>query len=205
MPKGIKQDQLRTSIAVEAARILAGDPLLDFSAARRKAAQRIGCTDKRRYPDNLEISQALAEYQRLFKRDTQPGALGELMRTALEVMEWFERFAPRIVGPVFEGTADSGSRITIHLHADSPEEIMVDLIQRGISWEESERLFDYGHGKAERRSVYLVYAGETAIELVSLPLDDRRSPPLDTLTRRPQRGASIKQFKRLLEEARLPG
>lgn len=200
MTKGTRQDQLRASIAFQAARILAEDQQQDFETARRKAAKLVGCTDKRRYPDNLEINQALAEYQQLFKSDTQPQALGRLMRTALETMESFARFDPRLVGSVLDGTADSGSRVTIHLHSESPEEIMLDLIQRGIPWKESERVFRYGQDKTERRSVYLVYAGETAVELTSLPQEDRRSPPLDPVKGRPERGASIKQLKRLLSD-----
>jgi len=181
--------------------MLASDPTLGLDAARRKAARRLGGGDRRQGPDNGEILEALASYQALFRGETQPQALARLRQVALDAMEAMARFEPRLVGAVLNGTADAGSRVSIHLFAETPEEVVLDLLDRGIPWEESERLLRYGGGRTERRAVYLVYVGETPVEFIALPRRDLREPPLDPATRRPEKGASLNQLRTLLAPA----
>ena len=185
--------------------MLASDPTLGVDAARRKAARRLGCGDRRQGPDNREILEALASYQALFRGDTQPPALERLRQVALDAMEAMARFEPRLVGPVLTGTADAGSRVSIQLFAETPEEIVLNLLDRGIPWEESERLLRYGGGRTERRSVFLVYAGETPVEFIALPRPELRAPPLDPVTRRPGKGASADQLRQLISAGRWAG
>ncbi len=198
MKKRARSDQLRARVASEAARLLASDQSLGVAAARRKAARRLGCDDRRQGPDNGEILEALASYQALFRGEAQPAALARLREVALAAMEAMARFEPRLVGPVLTGTADVGSRVSIRLFVETPEEVALDLLDRGIPWEESECLLRYAGERTERRAVYLVYAGETPVEFSALPRRELRSPPLDSATGRPEKGASLDQLRRLL-------
>lgn len=200
MPGRVKQDELRTRIAIEAARILAEDQIQSFDTARRKAAHRVGCSNRRRHPDNLEIQKALTEYQKLFRGETQPLALKQLRKLALDAMRSFSRFQPRLVGSVLEGTADVGSKITVRLYSDSPEEISLHLMQMRIPWKESEQLVRYSQGRELFRDVYRFHAGDTLIELVSLPRNEMGTPPLDPVSGRPERGATIDQLSEMLSE-----
>src|SRR5882672_2066974 len=61
-----RSDNLRRALAQEAARIMAEHGIRDFLIAKRKAAERMGVTDVAAVlPRNVEIEDALAEYQRL--------------------------------------------------------------------------------------------------------------------------------------------
>ena len=199
MPKRAKQEELKTRIASETARILTEDDLQNYDTARRKAARRIGCSNKRHFPDNKEIQQALSDYQQLFRGDTQPTALEQLRRVAVEAMQSLSQFEPRLVGSVLEGTADTGSTVSLQLFSESPEELPLHLMQTGIPWEESERLVRYSGGEGAFRGVYRIQAGEIPVELIALPLRDLRTPPLNHVTGRPSTGASIKQLTKMLQ------
>jgi len=62
------------------------------------------------------------------------------MRTAaLSAMEFLTRFSPRLVGPVLAGTTDDNSVINLHLFADSPEMIAMEIGDRGIQFKSYER------------------------------------------------------------------
>ena len=97
--------RLRHQVALEAARIMAGEGVQDFLLAKRKAASRLGVSVARFLPRNIEIKNALVDYQRLFQSKTQPNQLRALRETALEVMQLLSAFRPYLTGEVLEGTA----------------------------------------------------------------------------------------------------
>ena len=108
----------RLRIAREAARIMAEQGLDDFRLAKQKAAARLGNPDSRQMPGNAEIQEALVEYQELFLGEAHTQRLRQLRRSALEAMRLFEPFAPRLVGPVLEGSAGHDTVVSLHLFAD---------------------------------------------------------------------------------------
>ena len=86
----MRGDSTRSQIAREAARLMLEGGMRDFQLAKRKAASRLGVFDRGEMPNNLEIEEAMSDYQRLFRADSQPQKLAELRRTAVNAME-FER------------------------------------------------------------------------------------------------------------------
>jgi hypothetical protein len=68
MPKRLagRATELRARVAEEAARIMREQGVRDFLLAKRKAADRLGVTDRHALPANQEIADALAAQQRLF-------------------------------------------------------------------------------------------------------------------------------------------
>ena len=70
-----RAENLRRALAQEAARIMSEHGIRDFLTAKRKAAERFGVTDSAVLPKNIEIEDALAEYQRLFGGDTHTRSL----------------------------------------------------------------------------------------------------------------------------------
>jgi hypothetical protein len=188
----------RQRLAYEAARIMLEQNLAELDRARRKAADRVGVVDRRCWPKNQEIQEALLQQLRLFQRDTQPAALRHLREQALAAMRNFNGFTPRLVGPVLHGTADSSQGIRLHVFADSPEELVMTLLEQGIPWRQHDENLRFGGGVQRPRPVFTFVAGETPFELVVLPLGAMHNPPFDPVSERPEKGAGLTEVESLV-------
>ncbi len=189
---------IRRQIALEAARLLACQEARGPQDARQKAASRLGCRDRAKWPDHQEIEQALLEYQRLFQAHRQPVDLQRLRHRALEAMDSLQSFAPRLVGPVLRGTADQDSPVRLHLYAESPEQVVLHLLNRHIPFDERTVSLQYGDHSRQRHPLLEFDAGGTGIELVILSPSQRSSPPVDPWSGHPESGASRSQVESLL-------
>lgn len=190
----------RQRLAYEAARIMAEQGVHEFERARRKAAQRAGVGDKRNWPNNEEIQEALLAHQRLFQGERRAEELRELRAQALAAMRSFASFQPRLVGPVLTGTAERSQGVRLLVFAESPEEVVHALLEQGIPWKQREELLRFGKGVRRSHPVLRFVAGDTPFELVVLPPEGRRNPPLDAVSERPERGADAADVERLLED-----
>lgn len=190
----------RQRLAYEAARIMVEQGLADFDRARRKAAERTGILDRRRWPSNEAIQEALLTQLRLFRDQDHAEGLGQLRRHAIEAMRAFQGFSPRLVGPVLDGTGPVELGIQLYLFAERPEEVVFRLLDRQIPWQERERSFRYRGGERRTHPVFRFFAGETPVELIVLPRAALRNPPLDPVTERPDRGADIEELGRLMAQ-----
>lgn len=191
--------QMRQRIAGEAARIMIEDGVKDFRQAKRKAAQHLGAMDTQNMPRNAEIEEAVREYQRLFRSDTQPRRLRELREAALEAMDFFADFQPRLAGSVLRGTAGEHSDVNLHLFASTPEEVELFLMNHNIPYKTGERRFRYGP-KEHRFTVYRFVAGENVIELLVFPLDGTRHAPPSPVDGKPMPRASVSTVRKMLDE-----
>jgi hypothetical protein len=187
----------RQWLAYEAARIMAEDGVSEFERARRKAAQRAGIGDRRRWPSNEEIQQALIAQRRLFDGERQARDLRTLRQQALIAMRRFADFRPRLVGPALYGSGDMAQGVRLLVFADSPEEVILALMDQGIPWREQEEWLRFGGGVRHTCPVLSFLAGETPFALVVLPRSALRNPPLDPVTDRPERGADADEVARL--------
>jgi hypothetical protein len=197
-PRG---DNLRRALAQEAARIMAEHGIRDFFVAKRKAAERLGVQDGvAALPKNTEIETALAEYQRLFGRESHEESLQAQRRAALTAMRQLREFEPRLVGPVLSGTATEHSEVQLHLFADRAETVALKLIDHGIAHEVTERRVRMS---AER---VLAYPGlrfeveDLAIEVTVFPTDGIRQAPVSPVDGRPMRRANTVEVEQLLEQ-----
>ena len=186
-------------IAAEAARILSEQNHLDYRSAGNKAAKRLGCSDSRQLPDNSEIEMALQRHQSIFTT-SHNDSLERLRKLAAEAMHALEGFNPRLVGPVLSGTASSNSPIQLHLFPETPEEVMIHLMEKNIPWVESDISLKFSNGSRERRPVLRFLAGETEIELFILRPAEQRNPPLGRIDERPERGASLSKLRELIKQ-----
>jgi len=187
----------RQRLAYEAARIMVDQGIRGFDRARRKAAERAGIDDRRLWPKNGEIQEALLQQQRLFQGTKRESELTSLRRQALAAMESFADFAPRLVGPVLAGSGDPTQGVRLHLFTDNPEDVVFRLLDRGIPWQEIEKVFRYGGGLRCTHPVFAFLAGDTAFDLVVLPIRAQRNPPLDAVDSRPERGAGAAEVAHL--------
>ena len=197
------EKQMRIRIAQAAARILVESGGQDFGTAKRKAALHLGAEDTRNMPSNTEIEQALIEYQRIFRADVQPLFLKKLREEAVRAMRFFEPYRPRLVGPVLQGSADEHTPITLHLFAQTSEEVGLFLMDYQIPHTLHDKRLRLGNDLYQDYSSYHFIAGEVHVEAIIFPAKKTTSP-LSPVDGRPMRRADIKEVQQLLAEIQLP-
>lgn len=190
----------RQRLAYEAARIMVEQGLADFDRARRKAAARTGILDRRSWPSNEAIQEALSTQRRLFRDQGHVRGMERLRRDAVEAMRSFQAFSPHLIGPVVDGTGPVELGIQLYLFAERPEEVVFRLLERQIPWQERERGFRYRGGERRSHPVFRFFAGATPVELIVLPRTALRNPPLDPVSEQPDRGIDLQALERLLDQ-----
>jgi len=188
-------------MAYEAARIMIEQGLSDFDRARRKAAARTGIADRRLWPTNEAVREAVLMQRRLFRGDEHSRALRALREAALEAMRAFAEFRPRLTGAVLEGSADAGAVVELLLFAEHPEAVLFTLLDQGIPWHEGERSLRHANGQRRAYPSFGFMAGDIPFELIVLPVQVRRDPPIDPVSERPNPGADLAELERLLASA----
>lgn len=196
-----KDQHMRLRLAQEAARILIDSGSRDFAMAKRKAAEHLSAHDTRQMPSNREIEEALAEYQRLFRSDTQPRHLQNLREDAYEAMQFFQDFEPRLVGPVLTGTADINTAISLHVFTDTPEEISLLLMERQIPFETSDKRLRLREDVYQSFPMVSFLVSQNRIEVIIFPVSKRLPTPLSPVDGRPLQRANLSAVEMLLNEA----
>ncbi len=200
-PRG---DNLRQAIAREAARLMIEHGHEDFGIAKRKAAERFGVTDLAVLPKNTEIEEALAEHQRLFVPEAHADQLTAMRSTAVDAMRLLAEFEPRLVGPLLTGTATAHNDITLHLFADTPESVAVQLMDRGIRHEVAERRYRVQRDEVQAYPAVRFSAGAHEVDATIFPKDGIRQSPPGPVDGRPMRRATIAEVEELLQEGTVP-
>ncbi|MGD8672632.1 MAG: hypothetical protein PVF07_09445 [Thiogranum sp.] len=196
-----RDQQMRTRIAQEAARLMSEEGIQDFYAAKRKAAQHLGAPDTRNMPRNQEVEVALQEYQRLFRGEQQSGHLRVLREAAVQAMRFLAGFKPRLVGSVLSGTAGRHADINLHLFADTPEEVSLFLMDNSIPFHPAQKRLRISREAWQEFPAYEFMAGEQAVELVVFPSEGRREAPRSPVDGRPMRRARVEEVEALLADS----
>jgi predicted nucleotidyltransferase len=195
------QDRLqrnRLRVAQEAARLMSEHGIRDFHHAKVKAAERLGIVDAQALPRNNEIEQALREHQRIFHADTQPQLLQQRREAAAEAMRFLERFEPRLVGAVLEGTADAHSAVCLHVFSDNAESVVLFLQERGVPLTQQTRRLRTTRDEQTEYPVLLFSADGLPFDITVLPSDALRQPPLDRIDEKPMRRAPLAAVEEML-------
>lgn len=192
---------MRVSLVREAARIMAEEAVGDYAVAKRKAAERLGAPTTRNLPSNAEVEDALVAYQQIFADPEREDHLRFLREQALEAMEFFRVFRPRLVGAVLAGTADEGSSIHLHLFADTPETVAMFLLDQGIPYDTDERRLRFGSDQWVTRPVFRFWAGDVPVALTVFDEDEIREAPRSDIHNRPMKRAGINAVRELLPPA----
>jgi hypothetical protein len=161
--------QRRQRVAYEAARLLAAHAATEIDDARRRAAHQLGETAREALPDAREIQDELRAWLRLFRGSDQATALRRLREAAVEAMDFLAAFEPRLVGPVLDGTADTGTPISLQLFSDDPDALPRFLVDQAIPARAIERRQRIPGGASERFAAWTFEAGGVVVELLALP------------------------------------
>ncbi|WP_313345897.1 hypothetical protein [Stenotrophomonas sp.] len=195
----------RHRLAHEAARLMAEGGIRDYHQAKLKAAGRLGIHDDASLPRNSEIEDALREYQRLFAGAGHGTQLRQRREAALRAMEFLHGFAPRLCGPVLDGTADANSPVQLQVHSDDADAVQRFLEDHRIPAESRSRRLRLDRERSLDVPVWVFSAEDLTFDIAVLPYDALRQPPLSAIDERPMRRASQTQLRELLSEGEIAG
>jgi len=199
-----KLRQVRLQLAAEAARIIATEGQHNYHAAKKKAAERIGVSERLALPSNIEVQEALSAYQNLYGGIHHHHKLEQARIIATRAMRIFEGFSPRLVGPVLDGTAGEHSRISLHVFCDSPESLILFFLEKGVTFQQEQRQIRWHDGSHRSIPLILFDLDGKTIELgVFKPLDLRQAPP-SPIDGKPQQRASLPDVELLLSKVPEP-
>ncbi|HWN07503.1 MAG TPA: hypothetical protein VNO53_10110, partial [Steroidobacteraceae bacterium] len=137
----------------------------------------------------------------LFGAEEHANELTEMRVVAVEAMRLLEEFEPRLVGPLLSGTATAHNDITLHLFADTPENVVVRLIDRGIRHEFAERRYRTQRDEVEAFPSVRFAAGSHEVDATIFPKDGIRQAPPGPVDGRPMRRATLSEVEGLLTTA----
>lgn len=201
-PRG--ETHIRQRITAEAARIMSAEGVRDFQTAKRKAALRLNVANAKHLPSNEEIEAALREYLQLFHARRLSATLQRLRQLALEAMQFFRDFEPRLVGPVLSGTVTPESAIQLHVCADTAEEIGLLLSEHNIPHDDKDKRIRYGGERQENCPMYRFTVDACVIEVYVFRPQAMREAPLSPVDGRPMKRASLKELEALIRETEEP-
>jgi hypothetical protein len=167
------------AIVEEAARIVCGEALTDYRAAKLKALQRLGLPRSTALPENRLVDAAVIDYLRLFGGEAYRQRLQKMRALAPPVMRQFSAFEPRLTGGVVSGALTASHHLQIHLFAEQAELLDLFLIDRGIEFEVLERRYRYASGIEQAVPLLRFERAGLGIDLSVFTLDDLRRAPLN--------------------------
>lgn len=158
---------LRSELVNAAARLVAEDGL-DYGLAKRKAVRQLGLPDSFPLPGNVEVEEAVRDYQAVYQEEEQGERLAWLRGAAIELMHLLAPFAPYLTGSVLEGTAGRHARIDLLLYPDSAKEVEIFLLDRNIP-------FHHGKPRTDRvEAVLMIDDEDMPANLIVLPPREER-------------------------------
>jgi hypothetical protein len=194
-----RAENLRRALAQEAARIMSEHGIRDFLTAKRKAAERFGVTDGSVLPKNVEIEDALAEYQRLFGGARHDATLAAQRTAALSAMQMLDDFKPRLVGAVLAGTATEHNDIQLHLFTENPEAITFHLMDLGIDHEVVERRVRFGADRVVAYPGVHFEFDDHVVDATVFPIDGIRQAPVSPIDGKPMRRVDARELEVLMD------
>lgn len=192
-------ERARQVVAQEAARIIVGHGIRDYRLAKQKAADRLGVAGRGLLPGNAEIEAAVAEHLQIFGRESHADHLRLLRIAALSAMELLASFTPRLVGPVLAGTADENSAVNLHLFADSPEAVAMELGGMGVSYRPYERRLKSRRNRVETCAGFEFHHSNSTIQATVFPIDGIRQAPMSPIDGKPMKRVDSAAVQQLLE------
>jgi hypothetical protein len=189
---------IRYQVAAEAARIIATEGLHDFHAAKRKAAERIGINERLALPSNLEVQDALLTYQSLYGGAQHDRNLERLRQAALQAMTLLEKYSPRLVGPVLDGSAGQHSRVSLQVFSDAAETLVFDFLERGLPFRQEQRRLRMSDRNYQTAPVFVIEVQGCMIELILLPAVCIRQSLPSPIDGKPQARASRAELEEML-------
>ena len=199
-----ESERARQIVAQEAARLIIDHGIRDYRVAKQKAAERLGVVGRGSLPGNTEIEAAVSNHLKIFGGESHDDLL-RLMRTAaLSAMELLSDFTPRLVGPVLAGTADENSSVNLHVFADSPEMVAMEIGDMGIQFRPYERRLKTRRGQVEAYAGFEFDFQNEMMQATVFPVDGIRQAPMSPIDGKPMKRADKDAVQELLRRTSNP-
>ena len=193
-------ETLRERLAQEAARLMIEHGIRDYGLAKRKAARRLGVRAAWALPGNAEIDARVTEWQELFEPETHGRRLRELRSLALQVMDAFSVFNPRLAGPVLSGAINVNSPIEVHLFTDAPENVAMSLDALGKTYRDCQRRYRYNGRDVSLIPGFRFNVRGQRVDALVFPHKGLRQAPMSPVDGRPMPRANRARVRTLLEK-----
>jgi len=190
--------QTKREVAAEAARIIATEGQHNYHAAKRKAASRIGVSERLALPSNIDVQEALRCYLNLYGGAEHSRNLEEMRETAIEVMQFLEPFPSRLVGAVLDGTATAHARITVHVFSDLPDDIVHHMMERGVPFRQEQRRIRWHDDEHRTLAVLILDHPPFKVDMMLFEAIQLRQAPPCPIDGKPQKRAAIQEVRELL-------
>lgn len=187
------EEQARSWVAQEAARIMIEEGVRDYHIAKHKAMSRLGLSERTALPRNAEIEQAIRSHRELFFTEQDRRHDTALWRAALSAMRFLSPFEPKLVGPVLLGTAGRHSVVNLHVYADTVEEVLFHFMDARVRFRSIERKLRFGKETHELYPCVVFEQGGAEIEAIVLSWRHQRRAPLSSVDGRPMRRADTRE------------
>jgi len=192
-------ERARRVLAQEAARIIVDHGIRDYRVAKQKAAERLGVGSRGSLPGNAEIEAAVAEHLALFGGESHEDSLRLMRVAALSAMELLAVFTPRLVGPVLSGTADESSAVNLHVFADSPEVVAMELAEMGVNYKPYERRLKSRRDQFDTFAGFEFHHSNSPIQATVFPVDGIRQAPMSPIDGKPMKRVDSDAVQELLK------
>lgn len=190
----------RQRVAFEAARLIAQHGLQDYRQAKLRAARKLGILDEASLPRDLDVRDQLREYQRLFRGGEQTGQLRRLREAAVQAMQFFGPFQPRLVGSVLDGTADAHSTVRLQVFSEDADEFARFVLDADMPPSTlAERRLRLSGGETASVPAWRFQADGIEFEVAVLPPGLLRQAPLGD-DDQPMARATVATLRGLLEQ-----
>jgi len=197
--RNIETERARQMLAQEAARIIVDHGIRDYRIAKQKAAERLGADRRGSLPGNAEIEAAVVNHLQLFGGESHEDRLRLMRVAALSAMELLAAFTPRLVGPVLSGTADENSAVNLHVFADSPEMVAMELADMGVNYKSYERRLKSRRDQFDTFAGFEFHHSNSPIQATVFPVDGIRQAPMSPIDGKPMKRADKDSVQALLE------
>lgn len=192
----------RRTICEEAARIMVEHGITDYRLAKRKAVQRLGLSPRRtELPSNRELADAMRVRLRLFDGEGSNERYRTRLERAAEVMELFDEFRPRLVGPLLEGIATQHGAVELHLFSDAPESVMVRLQEMRLPHQPFDKRVRFPSDQYEQVPGFAFEWKNSAFDVLVFKYHRIRQAPVCPVEGRPMRRASTDRVLELRRDA----
>lgn len=196
-PDRRNEDNLRTVLAQEAARLICDHGISDYRAAKQKAADKLGLRNFGALPNNREIEAALAERNRIFSASRHENLLTQLRSIAVTVMHDLHVFKPRLVGSVLSGNVTEHSAVNLHLFSAPTERVGTQLTANGIRHDLISQRLRLQRDMVEQFPGYRFCTDDVTVEITVFPEKRDRHAPLSPLDGKPMKRAKLSEVELL--------
>lgn len=178
-------DKLRAEVAQAAARMICEQGIIDYAAAKQRAAEQIFGHARGAMPSNSEVADGIRDYLQVFEYEQWQQRLSALRQTAIKAMELTQEFSPLATGAVVSGLATVRSAVRLHLFCPFDEALDFFLGDRNIPFDEDEVRVKHPSGREIVRPSSVFMAEDVEVQLLVFAEEDRRWSPLSGIDGKP--------------------